>query len=106
MQQVFIGCLLRIGVVGDAGDESSLHSALGCVGADSLMMGVLEVADRGDEKRAEVVSLYWSFVWTCNYFDQRILELFCFVFSTTTAHFSGFLFISWQSLSAQLHRAD
>ena len=79
MQQVFIGCLLRIGVVGDAGDESSLHSALGCVGADSRMMGVLEVADRGDEKRAEVVSLYWSFVWTCNYFDQRILELFCFV---------------------------
>lgn len=57
------------------------------------------VADRGVGKRTEVVSLYRSFVWTRNYFDQRILELLCFL--STTSHFSGFLFISWQSLSAQ-----
>lgn len=47
------------------------------------------VADRGVGKRTEVVSLYRSFVWTRNYFDQRILELLCFL--STTSHFSGFL---------------
>lgn len=30
------------GVVGDTADESSPHSALGCVDSDSLIMGVLE----------------------------------------------------------------
>lgn len=46
------------------------------------------VADRGDGKHTEVVSLYWSFVWTRNYFDLVILELLFFF--PTTSHFSGF----------------
>lgn len=38
------------------------------------------VADRDDGKSTEVVSLYWSFVWACNYFDQRILEFLLLFF--------------------------
>lgn len=49
------------------------------------------VADRGVGKRTEVVSLYRSFVWTRNYFDQRILE-FCVFFSPLLISQVSFLY--------------
>lgn len=43
MQQVFIGCLLRMALWGILEMSHALaHSALGCVGSDSLIINVLE----------------------------------------------------------------
>lgn len=61
------------------------------------------VADRGVGKRFPRIGVLFGLVITL---IKESWSCFFFFLPTTMAHISGFLFISWQSLSAQLHRAD